>query len=312
VDSLTVPWPRKRSISSPGPQRLELHTQLPPRSHSHLHVPSADDGHTYRMSQMPSFSLVGALEFRQIVASLQRQGASSTLDIFESPVTPYAGGHYHAHRRHSTYAREVDTWDATLGVPLDDRSPHQTLHTHALSDEAEESGAGNEGDEDGRTVNPSIVYTAASSTASDIDTESQQFSPPPKRRHRVMRALDAIYHTLCPSLHHLGSKTVLGKVAAIFAAPAIMALTLTLPVVVTPYYDGKKAEEKTFPSGSEGRLVDFEEEGIERVLIAEEEVQEDMHDFRFSKWLTAAQCIFGPLFCVGVLFGMYVSSLICQ
>jgi sodium/potassium/calcium exchanger 6 len=96
----------------------------------------------------------------------------------------------------------------------------------------------------------------------------------------------------------------LGKIASIFAAPALLALTLTLPVMVTPYENPYSHEEKT--QGSEGRLVDFEEEGIERALIAEEEVQEDMHEMKFNKWLMAAQCALGPLFCVWVLFGAFV------
>lgn len=44
---------------------------------------------------------------------------------------------------------------------------------------------------------------------------------------------------------------------------------------------------------------------MERVLIAEEEIEED-HELAYNKWLTAAQCVFGPLFCVQVLFGMYL------
>jgi sodium/potassium/calcium exchanger 6 len=98
----------------------------------------------------------------------------------------------------------------------------------------------------------------------------------------------------------------LGKVASVFAAPAVLALTLTLPVMVTPYENSHTHEEKI--QGSEGRLIDFEEEGIERALIAEEEVQEDMHEMKFNKWLMAAQCALGPLFCVGVLFGEFVHS----
>ena len=47
----------------------------------------------------------------------------------------------------------------------------------------------------------------------------------------------------------------------------------------------------------------WEEEGVERVLVAEYEVEEDMHhQLEYNKWLMAAQCIFGPLFGVFVLF----------
>lgn len=82
-----------------------------------------------------------------------------------------------------------------------------------------------------------------------------------------------------------------------------MALTLTLPVVVTAYEDAGASREKL--ASSESRLVDFEEEGVERALIAEEEVQEDMHELKFNKWLMAAQCALGPLFAVAILFGEF-------
>lgn len=80
-----------------------------------------------------------------------------------------------------------------------------------------------------------------------------------------------------------------------------MLLTLTLPVVVTPYESSHMAREKAHRH-EDGRLVDFEEEGIERVLIAEHEVIEDAHELSFNKWLTAVQCALAPVFCVAVLF----------
>lgn len=92
-----------------------------------------------------------------------------------------------------------------------------------------------------------------------------------------------------------------------FAAPAVLALTITLPVVVTPY-DSPYVHEKTVVPDS--GLNSFEEEGIERALIAEEEVEEEIHELHYNKWLMAAQCALGPLFCVSVLFSMssFVSS----
>jgi len=109
------------------------------------------------------------------------------------------------------------------------------------------------------------------------------------------------FHALFPTLHNLREQSILGKIACIFAAPAVTLLTLTLPVVVTPYECTHGSREKHYQS-ADGRLVDFEEEGVERVLIAEEEVEENMHELKFNKWLMAAQCILGPLFCVKVLF----------
>ncbi len=254
---------------------------------------------------MPSFSLVGALEFRQVVTSLRHEAASSSLNMFESQ-TPYAGGHYHSHSwsRPRTPNREIDPWDTTLGLPLNERPP-QLLVTPATSGEAEEI------HENGRyldDISPSTMATSLPSiarTVSDTETDSQTYvsSPPTGMLH----ILGEIYHTLFPSLHRFRSQSVLGKVASVFAAPAVMMLTLTLPVVVTPYGHSHHSLEKTL--GSDADLIDFEEEGIERVLIAEEEVQEDMHGVTFNKWLTAAQCVLGPLFCVGVLFSMFVQLL---
>jgi sodium/potassium/calcium exchanger 6 len=115
--------------------------------------------------------------------------------------------------------------------------------------------------------------------------------------------LGRIVHTLLPSLHHFRSQSILAQIASIFAAPAVMALTLTLPVVVTPYLPSRTSREKLFHG--DGRLVDFEEEGEERVLIAEEEVLEDMHEMSFNKWLTATQCAVAPVFCVAILFSSH-------
>ncbi|KAH7930172.1 hypothetical protein BV22DRAFT_1191449 [Leucogyrophana mollusca] len=307
-NSLTVPVAspipvRGRAISSPIPPRLGLQTQLPPRPHSRTPSPIQ----TPHLTQMPSFSLVGALEFRQVVASLQNQASSSSLSIFDSPVTPYAGGRYHHRRTRSgshtpSHYSEVDPWDAALGVPLNERSPRMLLSQSIVEDREE--------DQSPMTIPtiPSISRTPASpSGSSDADTEVETYTPP-TRRQRVGWVLGRTYHILFPSLHHFRSKTLLGKVASLLAAPAVMALTLTLPVVVMPYESQDSREEKLHHhhhqgNASEARLIDFEEEGVERALIAEEEVQEDLHEMKFNKWLMAAQCACGPLFGVGVLFG---------
>lgn len=90
-----------------------------------------------------------------------------------------------------------------------------------------------------------------------------------------------------------------------------MALTITLPVVVTPY-TGEGSTEKLPMVGSgsvDSRLIDFEEEGVEgeRALIAEEELVEELHELEYNKWLMAAQCALGPLWCVAVLFGEFAT-----
>ncbi|EGN98708.1 hypothetical protein SERLA73DRAFT_168326 [Serpula lacrymans var. lacrymans S7.3] len=296
---------RARAISHPGPMRLGLQTDLPPRPHSRTPSPPPATPH---ITQMPSFSLVGALEFRQVVASLQNQASSSSLSIFDSPITPYAGGHYHRRRRSGSHTptREIDPWDAALGVPLNDRSPRLMVNSVLAEDVDDTNRERNL--EDGTPTPmtapsvPSISRTPASPTTSDEGTEVEIYSPPTSRQ-RIWWAICRTYHVLFPAVHHFRSKTLLGKIAALFAAPAVLVLTLTLPVVVMPYDCCGASEEKLHYRGAaESHLIDFEEEGIERVLIAEEEVMEDMHEMKFNKWLTAAQCAFGPLFCVSVLF----------
>lgn len=257
---------------------------------------------------MPSFSLVGAIEFQQVVASLQSQAASSSLSIFDSPVTPYAGGHYHIPRRQSHSGSisphpptETEEWDRALGLPMSDRSP-KLLRTSILEEPDREG--------DARTplsipTIPSVSHTPVSPTDAPALTEVEERIPsaPPQGLWHI---LARVWHTLFPSLHHFKSKTLTGKIVSLLAAPAVMALTITLPVVIIPYGNDSLHEEKM--NGHETHLSGFEEEGVERVLIAEHEVQEDLHAVGSNRWLIAIQCILGPLFCVTVLFSPSFSS----
>ncbi|KAF7327614.1 hypothetical protein MKEN_00340600 [Mycena kentingensis (nom. inval.)] len=293
VVTLAAPSPtRARAISAPvAPPRLQ--TDLPRRPHSRTPSPSPSFG------AMPSFSLVGALEFRSVVASLQHEAAATTLSIFDSPYTPYAGGHYSVRgSRSRTSSRDVNSWDVALGLPLDER-PRVVL-TPALSEDPEDFLDGTTAATDGRSSARDGSAPTISRTVSEGDAESQHYQPL-TRRQRVLAVVAETYHTLFPSLHNFASKTILGQIASLFAAPAVLLLTLTLPVVVTPYHSAHHSREKT--PREEPNLIDFEEEGIERVLVAEEEVQEEMHGIAYNQWLTVAQCICGPLFCAMVLFG---------
>ncbi|KAF9236262.1 Sodium/calcium exchanger protein-domain-containing protein [Melanogaster broomeanus] len=299
---------RARASSSTITPRIGVQTQLPPHVPSHSRTPSPISTPSH-LTQMPSFSLVGALEFRQVVTSLQNQAAGSSLNIFDSPITPYAGGHYHRHQRSGSrspsvgVAPEVGSWDAALGLPLDDRSP-RLLRSSIGGDRTREDAVpiGSPEEEPPLSIPtiPSISQTPASPSESDASTEVERRITP-TRGQRLWHVLARTWHILFPSLHHFRSKPITGQIVALFAAPAVMALTLTLPVVVIPYgHDG--AHEEKIHQAHETRLVDFEEEGVERALMAENEVQKDLHEVNFNKWLMAAQCVLGPLFCVGVLF----------
>lgn len=288
------PSPRTRALSNPGPLRIQT-TTLPPRPRSRTPSPTS----SYRHSHMPSFSLVGALEFRHVVESLRQDApdiSANMMDSITSLHTPYAGGHYHSHHsltRTRTPSREIDPWDATLSVPLNDRTPPQLIITPA-NDEPETMHL----HESSYTEDLSQSIPSFTRTLSDTDdTDSTYVQLPP--RHKAMVILGEVFHTLFPSLHHFRRQSILGQIASLFAAPAIMLLTLTLPVVVTAYDHDHSSHEK--PKDTHN-LIDFEEEGEERALIAEDIVNEEFHGVGFNKWLTAAQCVLGPLFCVGVLF----------
>ncbi|KAF9468119.1 Sodium/calcium exchanger protein-domain-containing protein [Collybia nuda] len=296
----THPQPRPRAISTPVRPRLQ--TELPRRPYSRNPSPSPSSG-----AQIPSFSLVGALEFRHVVASLQNQAASSSLSMFESPVTPFAGGRYHMHPAsrqrtpRSSLNGDEDPWDAALALDERPQQPRLVVTSSVTSPIHEEPHQNGNSliQSPTSTAVPSIFRTPASPTISDGDTESQNFVPL-TRQQRTLSVLLQIIHTLFPSLCHFRNQSILGQIASIFAAPAILLLTLTLPVVVTPYQSSQATQEKIYQG--DGRLVEFEEEGEARILTAEEEVLEDMHEMTFNKWLTAVQCALAPVFCVGVLF----------
>ncbi|KZT39099.1 hypothetical protein SISSUDRAFT_1099515 [Sistotremastrum suecicum HHB10207 ss-3] len=282
----------------------------------------------------PSFSLLGALEFRQVVNSLARDSSVASLAAFESPLTPFAAGHYHRHtvaapstrlrgRSRSPGAREDgDPWDAALGLPLSDRhrearsaSPvlgerdtdHDTLH-------GENGLLLPPGDHQQGPIYkspiPSIAITSPIGSTVSLPDDNDRSPPRPNsRRTKLYRILATAFHILFPTLHEFRSKPWYEKLAAIFATPAVLALTVTLPVVITPYGQAshpveklQAGDESTSGGGAEARLVDFEEEGVERVLVAENEVEHEMHELHFNKWLMACQCVLGPIFCAMVLF----------
>ncbi|KAH8113151.1 Sodium/calcium exchanger protein-domain-containing protein [Phellopilus nigrolimitatus] len=215
--------------------------------------------HTPRLSQIPSFSLVGALEFRQVVASLQHQSARASLTVSQ------------------------DAWDNAL--PLHARSPRSQML--ALPEDGASAFS---------NLSPPLgiprIETTPASPSSETSTDANGLvhvllSYPRTRPQRMAHAIQHTLHVLFPTLHGFREKRVAGKLASVLAAPTVLALTVTLPVG------------STVP---EARLVDFEEEGIERVLMTEEDVQEEMHELKLNKWLMAVQMVFGLLFCVTVLF----------
>ena len=245
---------------------------------------------------MPSFSLVGALEFRSVISSLQQEAAGSSLGTFEPRLTPYIGGHYHGHSRSRSHSGSMHTSDASSDVPLSDRSPLPRTSHLALDQGPSllEPPLIHINSDTGPQI-PEISHTPASprsDNSSDIAHHEVA-----TRRQTVHLVLKHICHILFPTMHGFTTKSLLGKVAAVFAAPAVFALTITLPVAVGPCDSLGERYEKA-PS----TIDTFEEDGIERTLVAEDVVLGEMHELRFNKWLMAVQCAFGPLFCSAVLF----------
>jgi sodium/potassium/calcium exchanger 6 len=251
---------------------------------------------------MPSFSLVGALEFRSVISSLQQEAAGSALGSFEPRLTPYVGGHYHGigHSRSRSHSGSIHTSDAASDVPLSDRSSLPQASHLAL----DQGPSLPESpliliNSDTELRIPEISHTRAS-LRPDNSTDIAHHEV--ATRHQTVRlALEHMCHILFPTMHEFKTKSLLGKVAAVFAAPAVFALTITLPVMVGPYDNLGDRYEKA-PS----TINTFEEDGIERTLVAEDVVLGEMHELRFNKWLMAVQCTFGPLFCTAVLFSTLI------
>jgi sodium/potassium/calcium exchanger 6 len=247
---------------------------------------------------MPSFSLVGALEFRSVISSLHQEAAGSSLGTFEPLLTPYIGGHYHGigYSRSRSHSGSMHTSDTSSDVPLSDR-PSLPRASHLAPDQG-----------------PSLPESPLILVNSDMEPPIPEFShtrASPRSdngsdialyevatRHQTVRlALKRMCHILFPTMHEFKTKSLLGKVAAVFAAPAVFALTITLPVVVGPYDSLGDRYEK-----APRTINTFEEDGIERTLVAEDVVLGEIHELGFNKWLMAVQCAFGPLFCTAVLF----------
>lgn len=258
---------------------------------------------------LPSFSLVGALEFRSVISSLQQEAAGSSLGAFEPLLTPFPGGHYHSFSRSrsrsgsSIRSGSAHTSEASSDVPLSARSPLSSapLPPDDLAPSSQEEAPLILIDSTMPRI-PEISYTPASPL---LDTNRDVAHLTVATRHQgVCLVLTRAFHILFPTLHKFHTKSLLAKVSAVFAAPSVFALTITLPVVVRPYNSVGCRHEKA-PSMISA-LSTFEEDGIERTLIAEEQVLEEMHELQFNKWLMAVQCAFGPLFCAAVLFSMLI------
>jgi sodium/potassium/calcium exchanger 6 len=232
--------------------------------------------------------------------------------MFDAPVSPYVAGHYTRRlsvgqvsptgsvRRmpiatappaldSSATDLQRDPWDAAYSVQLNER-----LAPAGEIDRA-------------KSPVPSInLFSPGSPNGTSALAPRKLFIPDDAPAPAYWRTV--LHNTACtlfPSLVDLSSRPWLWKIIAVCSAPAIFALTLTLPVVVNERAAEHQSDELPVGTPSlEAQLIDYDESDAEEELMqAQMEAEAHMHDVHFNKWLTATQCALSPVFCVSVLFG---------
>ncbi|KAG8732799.1 hypothetical protein FRC11_010924 [Ceratobasidium sp. 423] len=331
--SLPTPSVRSRAHSNPTAPTGHHTLSVPPRTPARLslHIPRGSELRTSSASaspltsrpnshihHLPSFSLLGALEFRTVVNSLHGSSTAGTLSMFDAPVSPYAAGYY---RRLSIVSSgsaassvrgtavtappaveridsedQRDPRDAAFSLQLSERGGGSSTNGTALAPGAEIHRA--------KSPVPSIhIFSPNSPSNGDGPAASRKLFVPDDAQVQPQwkRILRQVMHTLFPSLVDLSLRPWLWKIVAVCSAPAIFALTLTLPVVINDPQSDLKSGEGAEPITP--LLVDYDESDIEdEMMQARIEAEEHVLDVHFSKWLTAVQCALSPVFCVSVLF----------
>ncbi|CAE6416202.1 unnamed protein product [Rhizoctonia solani] len=339
--SLPSPSVRTRAHSNPtapfGQNTLDVPSRT--RARPSLHIPHDSESRASSASaspltssrpnsyahQLPSFSLLGALEFRTVVNSLHGSSTAGTLNVFDAPVSPYAAGHYN--RRLSIVSSGSSVSSVRRGAatappamdatdPEEQRDPWDAAFSVQLSERGG-ANANNGGANNGAALAPAAEIHRAKSPVPSIHVFSPNSpgtgaGPAASRKLFVpgdtivqpqwKRVLRQVMHTLFPSLVDLPSRPWLWKIVAVCSAPAIFVLTLTLPVVVNDHESdsnsGEGAERPVTPL-----LIDYDGSDVEdEMMQAQMEAEEHVHDVHFNKWLTAVQCALSPVFCVSVLF----------
>jgi hypothetical protein len=116
-----------------------------------------------------------------------------------------------------------------------------------------------------------------------------------------------LYITLFPTLIGFESKPWFHKVLSIIAIPAVICLTITLPVVDT---ESTEVEgEIRLPSGliSPGVLVSPGPDGSSEIIPLSPLDESILVARVWNRWLTGVQCIFAPLFMTFIFFRMLFS-----
>lgn len=311
-----------------------------------------------RSPMLPSFSLLGALEFQSVVSALERESAATGLGVFETGSR--RGSRTHGRSLSSTHAAEVDPWDAALAtsgghrseahglplsplnVPEDDRAKSPTPSITISPPEVEGLRQDRSPLPPFSGEIPSLPQSAPPVIDHTLNSPKSQASTAVAAqpgKSRLRRTVLSVTRTLFPTLNNFWSadKSWLGRLTAIIAVPAVLLLTLSLPVVITSDEDESDTEEPL--KVPEGQLVDirietssvdgddedtipetspispramFErrgatEEEIERegesdVSSIMSDIEREIHGDGFKKWLLVVQCVVGPVFVASVLF----------
>lgn len=336
----------------------------------------------------PTFSLLGAIEFRDALNALRRESQAAvgggqhlsvaTGDVeslspglddedvaeYFGAVSPFPGGHSHHHphvrsvsarsvQRRRSLTRPVSYQGApneAPGLTASDRSKTVAVGEVLLSRETAdghdvaESGALGPSRTEAAHLAPEIVCDG--NKADRVVEVDRRTTPLPKivipdamqdkelslaESSRPVRILKGTLHMLFPSLQHFGRKSISGKVFGVFAAPALLLLTLTLPVVddsAEGYSVNKGGVQLDNREDADDTLSEVETEEqdthatgqaaaqLHSLILDQspddaENAEEKASDARvllFNKYLTAAQCILSPLFISSVLFCEWVDA----
>lgn len=280
----TAWWQRRK--------RIELDEEESPLSRT----PSFRDDDIHRAN----LSLLRAVEFRDVVNSLRSQSPT--------PFT-HTGDDYFGvlgHRRSISSPQEWPHFSPAAGLGasvnvassltptvVDGRRRSASLHrpnSHRITPKPNL-----------HLDIPQIALTTPSGQAA-VPAET-----PLESRFRIRHHTRQVLWTLFPSLRSFRHKSVVGMFMAVVSVPAILALTLTLPVVDESGREGAIA----LPEGESEPLTHPEIGEELHHLVAGFSPHSPLARFNeadtaeescFSKELTAAQAFFGPVVCAALIF----------
>lgn len=324
TDALLASRSRSSSVTSqlslPGmPTTLSHQSTGTLTPHRPLHRPPID-------APRPTFSLLGAIEFRDAINALRKESAAaaateqgrqlvddheaqlsgqlddllgepSIMADYFGPSSPFPSGHYHSHGHHLSHGRassrpgtsrrpsstgrmrDVSTPGA-LVVPKPDAASRvestpllavneagRTRQARTISDvrRASADAIHSLRHFPGKDAlpEPTVQDAVSPTTGSISDVEhdgiplinsavAPSAGPSARPQPRWVHVLRQILHTLFPALQEFRQKSISGKILGIFASPAILALTVTLPVV------DDSAEGLTLEQGGAIRLDDHD------------------------------------------------------